>query len=301
MSLPMTLMTVNGHPDDETVGTGGVMARYAAEGIRVVCVLATRGEAGRIAVRELDTPENRARLGEIRECEVRRALARLGVSEVEFLGYRDSGMMGTAANKDPRSLWQADRDDAIGRLVAIVRSVRPDVIVAPNAYGGDGHPDHIRASELARGAFERAGDPSAYPDEGDGHGLEPWAPRKLYEVVDQLGRRAKIRRALATGGLRSLVSIALRVARHWTPNRERKRARARAAQGTVTTRVNVSAFSAARHAAMAEHRTQMTPGSERFVLTADERKRVTPTEDFTLRSSRVEAVIPEDDLFAGLR
>lgn len=297
----LTLITMNGHPDDETTACGGVMARYAAEGHRVVCVVATLGEAGEIVDPELDTPGNHARLGEIREQELRRALDRLGGGiELHLLGYRDSGTMGAPENDDPSAFWQADVDEAAAKLVHIVRSVRADVIVAPNPHGGDGHPDHIRASQLARSAYERAGDPAAYPEQLAA-GLEVWEPTKLYEIVHQLGRREKLARALRQSGIRGVLSIVARVARHWTPARERHRRHMAAAQGPVTTRVDVGAHYEAKYAAMREHRTQIPPDAPAFALSPEERRRVSPTDDFTLRESRIETRFPEDDLFAGLR
>jgi LmbE family N-acetylglucosaminyl deacetylase len=105
-----TLMTIHAHPDDETIGTGGTMARSVTEGKRVILVTGTRGELGEIVVPEMDTDDNHRRLGEIRAGELERAMGRLGVTEWENLGYRDSGMMGTDGNHDPRSFWQADLD-----------------------------------------------------------------------------------------------------------------------------------------------------------------------------------------------
>src|SRR3990172_4113993 len=133
---PLTLMTVHAHPDDETFGTGWTMARAVADGHRVVLVTCPRGELGEIVVPELDTPSNRRRLGEIRAGELEDALGELGVSEWDSLGYRDSGMMDTPGNRDPRSFWQADLDEAIGRLTYLVRRDRPDVITTYNEYGG---------------------------------------------------------------------------------------------------------------------------------------------------------------------
>jgi LmbE family N-acetylglucosaminyl deacetylase len=283
---------MHGHPDDESTTCGGVMARYAAEGIRVVCVVATCGEVGRIVAADLDTPHNRARLGELRRQELERALARLGTIELHLLGYRDSGTSGTPANDDPRSLWRADLHEAAGRLVRIVRAVRADVIVGPNAFGGDGHPDHIRASQLARLAFERAGESAADP---------PWAPAKLYETVRDLGHGRKLVRALAHGGPRDVASIVFRVARHWNPRVARQHRRMIAAQGPVTTRVDVGPYLEARYAAMTEHRTQIGPGSPELALTPEQRRRINPMESFTLVASRVRTVVPENDLFAGLR
>jgi LmbE family N-acetylglucosaminyl deacetylase len=295
-----TLMTVNGHPDDETVTAGGVMARYAAEGVRVVCVVATRGELGEIVDPTLDTPANHARLGSIREGELQQALAELNPAiEHVFLGYRDSGMIGQPSNSDPESFWSADVDEATGRLVKVVRETRPDVMVGPNHFGNDGHPDHIRAAQIAALAFERAGDTTCYPEQlADGRSV--WAPSKLYESVDQLGRGAKVRRALATGGVRSLVSMSFRVLRHWTPQAERKRKRMAAEQGAVTTSVDVAAYMPNKFRALQAHRSQIRPDSDRFALTAEERAKINPTEDFTLSASRVASSIPEQDLFAGI-
>jgi len=120
-----TLMTVHAHPDDETIGTGGAMAKAVEAGHRVVLVTGTRGELGEIVVPDMDTPDNHRRLGEIRAGELERAMGLLGVTEWENLGYRDSGMMGTDGNRDPRSFWQADIDEAAGRLTWLVRRYQP--------------------------------------------------------------------------------------------------------------------------------------------------------------------------------
>lgn len=292
---PLTLMTVLAHPDDETLWTGGVMARYAAEGLRVICVIGTRGEKGAIVAPELDTPENLARLGEIRAEELSRALARLGPIEHEWLGYGDSGMMGTPENDDPGCFWRADHDEAAGRLVRIVRERQPDVIVSFNDFGGNGHPDHIRAAAVAKAAFARAGDPNAYADQLAGpRPLEPWQPAKLYEVVRTTDRRGKVRNMLGTDGL-AAIPVLLRLGLRWRPSKERARRGRTEAQGSVTTRVDVRPWLAARRAAQDEHRTQMAedPDASRYMANA--------VEMFTLVESRVPAAPPETDLFAGLR
>src|SRR5918993_2255739 len=187
-----TLMTVHAHPDDETIGTGGTMAKAVAEGKRVVLVTCTRGEMGEIVVPDLDTPDNHRRLGELRAVELERAMAILGVTEWENLGYHDSDMMGRPGNHDPRSFWRADLDEAAGRLVWMIRRYQPDVVTTYNSFGGYGHPDHIRVHDVAIRAFPRAGDPAWYPEQltpdhgGTGPtaeegGLAPWTPSKLYE------------------------------------------------------------------------------------------------------------------------
>ncbi|MGO9179060.1 MAG: PIG-L family deacetylase [Candidatus Limnocylindrales bacterium] len=292
----LTLMTVTAHPDDETLWAGGVMARYAAEGMRVLCVTCTRGENGSIVLPELDTPENRARLGEIRAVELSRALARLGSIENRWLGYRDSGMMGTPENADPRSFWQADPEEATGRLVRIVREVRPDVIVTFNERGGNGHPDHIRAALITRAAFDRAGDATAYPEQLGGlDAVAPWTPSKLYERRMTASRRQKVARLLAEEGIMASVPILVRIAMQWRPHNERARRIKNDSQGALDTEVDVGRWVAEKQAALAEHHTQMPadPAQLRYLSSA--------REQFTIRETRVEVHVPETDLFAGLR
>ncbi len=241
MTRPLTLLTIHAHPDDETISTGGVMARYLAEGQRVVCLTSNLGEHGEIVVPDMDTPENHARLADIRGQELAEALRRLGGVESRLLGYEDSGMMGTPDNDDPASFWQADLDEAIGRTVRVVRDVQPDVIVGYNDFGGYGHPDHIRAAQVAKGAFERAGDPDAYP-EHLAQGLPPWTPAKLYESVLGLSGRERLRERVVERGIKAW----------WLPDEdatEEQRIesaafmeRMTAASGPVTTRVDVSGY-----------------------------------------------------------
>ena len=291
----LTLMTVTAHPDDETLFAGGVMARYAAEGLRVLCVTCTGGENGSIVLPELDTPENLARLGEIRAEELTRALARLGSIENRWLGYRDSGMMGSPQNTDPRSFWQADPEEATGRLVRIVREVQPDVIVAFNEGGGNGHPDHIRAALIARAAFDRAGDATAYPVQLDGpDAVSPWTASKLYECRSTTSRRKKVARLLANEGIMAAVPILVRIAMLWRPRNERPRRIEADSQGPLTTEVDIGRWVTEKLAALAEHRTQIPLDPTLRYLAA-------ATEQFTVRESRVEVHPPETDLFAGLR
>jgi N-acetyl-1-D-myo-inositol-2-amino-2-deoxy-alpha-D-glucopyranoside deacetylase len=174
------LLLVHAHPDDETISCGATMARYAAEGAAVTLVTCTLGEEGEIVLPELaDLAADRSdRLGEHRIAELAEACARLGVADHRFLGgpgrWRDSGMMGTPANEHPRSFWRADLDEAAAELVSIVRETRPQVVVTYDERGGYGHPDHIRAHDVAVAAVTAAaGD--RWPDRGD-----PWTVAKIY-------------------------------------------------------------------------------------------------------------------------
>jgi N-acetyl-1-D-myo-inositol-2-amino-2-deoxy-alpha-D-glucopyranoside deacetylase len=157
------LLLVHAHPDDESIGTGATMARYAAEGARVTLVTCTLGELGEIippALRYL-TP---GQLGEYRIGELKAACDALGVKDHRFLGgagrWRDSGMMGTPGNDDPRCFWRADVDEAAGLLAGVIDEVQPRAIVTYDANGFYGHPDHIQAHRVAWRAYQRAADPA---------------------------------------------------------------------------------------------------------------------------------------------
>jgi LmbE family N-acetylglucosaminyl deacetylase len=170
-----TLLAVFGHPDDEAFGTGGLFALRSSLGDRVVLVTATRGEAGEISDPALADREN---LGQVREAELRAATDALGVSELVMLGYRDSGMAGTEDNSHPDAFAMAPEDEVLGRLVGIMRRIRPDVVITFDEIGGYGHPDHIAANRFTTAAFRASGDASEYPGEG-----EPWEPGRLYYSV----------------------------------------------------------------------------------------------------------------------
>jgi N-acetyl-1-D-myo-inositol-2-amino-2-deoxy-alpha-D-glucopyranoside deacetylase len=290
MAAQLTLMTVHAHPDDETISTGGVMAKYAAQGARVVCVTCTGGEHGEIVVPELDTPENHAKLGETRAVELQKALAQLGNVESRKLGYVDSGMMGTPENDAPESFWQADFDAAVEKLLTIVREVRPQVMVSYNDFGGYGHPDHIRAALTCKAAFERS-----VAEDGD------VAPVKLYEVANPVRRNEEVMKRAEERGVRSW----------WTPDenetdeqrtqREEHMAKMVAATGPVTTSINVRDYVPNKYAALKEHVTQLPQDGFFLAFTLEDWQELMPIEEFTLRVSRTGVRIPEDDLFAGLR
>ena len=156
-----SLLLVHAHPDDETIGTGATMAKYAAEGVRVTLVTCTLGEEGEILVPALEqlAAGQADQLGGWRIHELDKACAALGVRDHRFLGgaghYRDSGMMDTEANKNPRCFWQADVDGAAAHLVEIIEEVRPQVVVTYDDFGGYGHPDHIQAHRVATRAVEQ--------------------------------------------------------------------------------------------------------------------------------------------------
>jgi LmbE family N-acetylglucosaminyl deacetylase len=154
-----TLVTFHAHPDDESIAMGGVMAKAADEGHRVVLVVATRGEHGEVEEGFLDPGEQ---LGRRREQETLACAEILGVSRVEFLGYVDSGMIGTPENELPGSFWQADPEEAAGRLAAILAEEKADVLTVYDENGVYGHPDHIQVHRVGVRAAELAGTNRVY-------------------------------------------------------------------------------------------------------------------------------------------
>jgi LmbE family N-acetylglucosaminyl deacetylase len=151
-----TLVAFHAHPDDECITTGGTLAKAADGGHRVVVVYATRGELGEV-------PDGLLRPGETlverRMDEVRRSNEALGVHRVEFLGYHDSGMMGTADNDAPHCFWRADVGEAADRLVHLLRDERADVLLIYDENGNYGHPDHIQVHRVGVRAARLAGTP----------------------------------------------------------------------------------------------------------------------------------------------
>ncbi len=154
-----TLVTFHAHPDDEAIACGGTMARAAAEGHRVVLVVATKGEYGEVDDGFLRPGES---LAERRTVETMEAARILGAARVEFLGYEDSGMIGTPENDRPASFWQADVEEAAGRLAAILTEEQADVLTVYDEHGAYGHPDHIQVHRVGVRAAELARTPRVY-------------------------------------------------------------------------------------------------------------------------------------------
>ena len=308
---PLTLMTVHAHPDDETIGTGGLMAKAVKDGRRVVLVTCTRGELGEIVVPEMDTPDNHRRLGEIRAGELEAAMADLGVTEWENLGYRDSDMMGRVGNLDPRAFWNANLDEAAGRLAWLVRRDRPDVMTTYNDFGGYGHPDHIRTHDVAVRAFARAGDPAWYPEqltpehggtgpaEADG-GLAPWAPKKLYEQAIPASVRNAMRDRLEAVGEKSFWSEPEDATPEELEAWREQAAKMLAPDELVTTWIDVGDVLDRKWAAIGRHVTQMSPNNGFLRFGVDAWRDFWSREAYILRESAVETSKPESDVFAGL-
>ena len=162
MTADRRLLFVHAHPDDESIGTGATIAKYAAEGASVTLVTCTLGELGEIIPGDLADLawDQRNVLGQHRIGELAAACGALGITDHRFLGgagrWHDSGMMGTPSNDWPGAFWRADIDEAAGALAEVIRDVRPQVMVTYDADGFYGHPDHVQAHRVATLAFEQA-------------------------------------------------------------------------------------------------------------------------------------------------
>ncbi|MFJ3519260.1 PIG-L family deacetylase [Streptomyces sp. NPDC090131] len=273
---PLTLMAVHAHPDDEATGTGGVLARYAAEGIRTVLVTCTDGGCG-------DGPggakpgapgHDLAAVASMRRQELDASCAVLEVSDLEMLDYADSGMMGWPTNDAPGSFWHTPVEEGAARLAALMRHYRPDVVVTYDENGFYGHPDHIQAHRITMAALEMTTlTPKVY-----------WTtmPRSAME------RFGKIMREFAGDMPEPDPAETAALAEIGLPDDE------------ITTWVDTTAFSGQKFDALAAHASQgeniffLRMGKERF-------GELMGMETFVRVRDTTGAAVPENDLFAGLR
>ncbi len=237
-----TLLAAFAHPDDESFGPGGTLALYAQRGYAVHLICATRGEAGTL------TPgmEGGADVGALREAELRCAVEALGIHGLHLLGYRDSGMPGSPDHNHPRAFIRAPFEQVVSQLVALIRRIRPEVVLTFDPYGGYGHPDHIFMHRAMWEAFHRAGDSEAFP-EHRAQGLPPHRPARLYYTTFPLERFRLVLAVLRACG----VDL-----RRFGRNRDIDLEAALRAAPPVTTRINVRAVLDRKERAAACHRSQ---------------------------------------------
>jgi LmbE family N-acetylglucosaminyl deacetylase len=273
---PLTLMAVHAHPDDEATGTGGILARYAAEGVRTVLVTCTDGACGDgpEGVKPGDPGHDPAAVAAMRRRELEASCEVLKVSDLEMLDYADSGMMGWPGNDAPGSFWRTPVEEAAARLADLMRHYRPDVVVTYDENGFYGHPDHIQAHRITMAALETVPlTPKVY-----------WttAPRSMMQRFGELMREF--------GGdmpepdpaeTAAMPEIGL-------PDDQ------------ITTWVDATAFSGQKFDALAAHASQgeniffLKMGKERFA-------ELMGVETFVRVRDTTDAPTPETDLFAGLR
>jgi mycothiol S-conjugate amidase len=284
MHAPLRLLSIHAHPDDESSKGAGTIAKYHAEGVHTVLVCCTGGEAGDILNPAMDREDVRADLAAVRMAELDRAAAIIGYDEVVMLGYRDSGMPDTEPNAHPDAFANAPLDEAVGRLVAIIRRVQPQVILTyGDEQGGYPHPDHLRVHDITQPAVERAADAAWYPEAG-----EPWQVAKVYYSVWSKRRIELTHAKFLELELESPFSPEW-FERPWQDHR-------------ITTMIDIEGFAHVRLDALLAHATQIDPESPFwFGLPRDVATAIHPYDDYILASSTVEVPTPEDDLFAGVR
>jgi N-acetyl-1-D-myo-inositol-2-amino-2-deoxy-alpha-D-glucopyranoside deacetylase len=293
-SAARRLLLVHAHPDDESIGNGATMARYAAEGALVTLVTCTLGEEGEVIgdhLRHLAADRDDT-LGEHRIGELGNAMRALGVTDHRFLGgpgrYRDSGMMGVASNERPDCFWQADLDQAAAELVAVIRETRPQVLVTYDENGGYGHPDHIQAHRVAMRAYDLAAEPDFRPELGPAHDIDKvyWNCMPLSEIeaffasLEAQGRDFPFPGIVKPSDVPGVVRDEL-----------------------VTATVDGSAYVGHKAGAMRAHHTQIAVDGPFFSLSNDLGQPMPTAESYRLvrgEAGPLGANGREDDLFAGV-
>ncbi|MEV0846289.1 PIG-L family deacetylase [Streptomyces sp. NPDC049954] len=273
---PLTLMAVHAHPDDEATSTGGVLARYAAEGVRTVLVTCTDGGCGDGpgGVKPGDPGHDPAAVVSMRRRELEASCDVLKVSDLETLDYADSGMMGWPSNEAPRAFWQTPVEEAAARLAELMRHYRPDVVVTYDENGFYGHPDHIQAHRITMAAVEMAA----------------LTPKVYWTTVPRSGmqRFGEIMREFGGDMPEPDPAEAAAMAEIGLPDEE------------ITTWVDTTAFSGQKFDALAAHASQ---GENIFFLKMgkDRFGELMGVETFVRVKDSTGADVPENDLFAGLR
>jgi LmbE family N-acetylglucosaminyl deacetylase len=276
MVATATLMAVHAHPDDESSSTGGVLARYSAEGFQTVVVTCTNGEfgdgPGHVKPGEPGHDEGQVARRRLAELDV--ACARLGVTHLELLGYHDSGMDTWEYKSRPDAFCNVALDVSAGRVADLMRRYEPDVVVTYDDRGGYNHPDHLQAHRVAVAAAERTGIPvklylTARP-------ARTWA--RLREVLAELGQEMPVRPV---------------------PDEDRRRMMEEAEQ-RITTAVDTSAVVERKRSALLAHASQLDESW--FAKLPDDAFVELFAQEYFIRSyDRTGAAVPENDLFAGLR
>ncbi len=280
----LAILACYAHPDDEQ-GVTGALAWYAEHGVRTGLICATRGELGEIAEADppLATPET---LGQVREQEMRRAAEIAKIQQLWFLDYRDSGMRGTDGNQDARAFMNVDEQEALGKIVRIIRAFKPTVMVTFDPTGGYGHPDHMRISELTTKAFHAANDATQYPEAGPA-----WEVKRLFYASMPRSRIRQLAQFAQQAGMTSNFT-GMDPEKLGLPDE------------MITNRVDVHDYIDLKRRSLTQHRTQMNPNSPFAKLPEEVTKQWRGVEYFALAAGvPVDTSNPEAaaDLFAGLR
>ena len=283
----LRLMAIHAHPDDESSKGAATMAKYAAEGNRVLVVTCTDGRRGDVLNPAMDRPGVLDNILDVRREEMARAAAALGVEHV-WLGYEDSGLPeGDPLPPLPEGSFAVqDPEDVAVKIVEQIREFRPHVIITYDENGGYPHPDHLMVHAVSMIAWERAGDPDFAPEAG-----APWTPLKLYYSHGFILQRMKLlQERLIQRGQKSPYELMIK---RWEGNEGDVFDR-------VTTQVECAAYFQQRADALTAHATQIDPAGAFLASPVEDQQEVWPTEEFELAASRVDTTLPETDLFAGI-
>ena len=275
MSDVPTLMAVHAHPDDESSSTGGILARYADEGLRTVVVTCTNGEYGDApgGIKPGTAGHDPDAVARIRRGELEHACALLGVSRVELLGYRDSGMADWEYRDSADAFCNVPIDEAADRLVGLFEEYRPEIVVTYAEDAGYDHPDHVRTTRVTMAAIERSD-----------------IPKKAYWSVIRASSFARFRDLLVEQGIEfDFPEFDPETARRMTELEDR-----------ITTTIDVSRFVERKRAALQLHASQI---EESFFakLPPSTFDAIFAEEDFIRVHDTTGALVPEDTLFSGLR
>jgi len=276
MADNLTLMAVHAHPDDEASSTGGVLARYGAEGVRSVVVTCTNGEFGDApgGIKPGDDGHGEQEVAEIRLAELRESAKHLGVTDLELLGYHDSGMVEWDYKSRPNAFCNVPLADVAARIGGLIERYRPQVVVTYDPDGAYQHPDHVHASRAAIEAVTRTG-----------------IPAKLYLAAMPISKWRELWAALKEAGVDVPGDDRI------TPEEQQQM---EAAEQRITTTVDIRPVLARKRAALLAHASQISE-SWFSKIPPELGERVFGEESFIREMDRTGAPLPEDDLFAGLR
>lgn len=278
-------MSVHAHADDETITMGGTLASLHDRGVRTCNVCCTDGKLATIVAEDMPEETTRPHLAAIRQDELRSACGILGVDEVVFLGYGDSGMWRADTNQLPDAFWKADLNEAVGRLVAEIRRFRPHVVATYNGIGGYGHPDHIQTHRVTLLAVEAASQQTLYPEAGD-----PWRVSKLYYNAMSEGffrKATELARAAGQSppfGVDDPTELPFITPDAW-----------------VTATVDVTEALDRKREALIAHHSQIGPDWPLLTIPPEVMREHFNHESYELAVSHVATSWPETDLFAGVR
>lgn len=278
------MLAVHAHADDESITMGGTFAVLADAGVRTANVCCTDGSLATIVAKDLPEETTRPRLGEIRHRELEDACAILGVSEVHWLGYRDSGMAGSETSRDPQAFFMAPFDSVVERLVGVLRAFRPHVVVTYDGYGAYGHPDHIQAHRATVAAVEACHMAKLYPESG-----APWRVSKLYyTAMPRSVLQSAIEMAAAAGMDHPFGGASPEELEFGTPDE------------LVTTALDIRPAIARKRAALIAHYSQIDETFPMLSIPEEVLGGLFGNEYYQLAITRVPVELPETDLFAGV-